>query len=138
MLTIDKIIMKIKCISVKLNEDQLFVLGKYSSAKNHFSISLGEEYVVFGLTFEFNEFGNGCFVQILSNNNHLVHVPITLFDIIDERMSKYWELKKFPGGNIAIWPPTLYKEFYHDDLSEDVPEVVEDFKRIKEQILSEF
>ena len=53
-------------------------------------------------------------------------------------MSKFWELRKFPSGNIAIWPPTLYREFYHDDLSEDIIEVVEDFKRVKEQILGEF
>lgn len=130
--------MKIKCVSVSLNEDQLYVLGKHANVKNNFSLSVGKEYVVFGLTFEFLESGNGCFVQILSDSNHLVHVPIILFEIIDNRMSKFWELKNFPDGNVAIWPPTLYREFYHDDLSEDTIEVTEDFKRVKEQILGEF
>lgn len=130
--------MKIKSISLKLNETELHILGKHPSAKNHFHITVGKEYTVFGLTFEFNEFGNGCFVQIISDYNHLLHVPIALFEIIDSRISKYWEIRQFKQGGITMWPPSMYKEFYHDDLSEDVPEIIDDFKKVKEQILFEF
>lgn len=130
--------MKVKCISEKLNTDQLHILGNNAARKNHFSISIGKEYTVFGLTSSFGDMGCGCFVQLLSDYDHLVHIPIVLFEIVDSRLSKYWELKRFADGDIAIWPPSLYQEYYHDDLSEDVYEVIEDFKLVKAQILHEF
>ncbi|WP_316812829.1 hypothetical protein [Pedobacter heparinus] len=130
--------MKIKCIAIKLEKDQLILLGKYGNAKNHFSVSIGKEYIVFGLTFRFEEFGSGCFVEILSDNNHLIQVPILLFNMIDPRPSKHWEIKQFSEKLITFWPPSMYKDFYHDDLSEDVPDVVEDFLEVKKKILFEF
>ena len=130
--------MKIKCIKEKLDDDQLSILGEYAHAKNSFSISADKEYIVFGLTFEFGDLGHGCFVQILSDNNHLMHVPMVQFVTTDDRVSKYWEIKSYSDGGVTLWPPSMYREFYHDDLTEDVIDVIEDFKRVKQQILSEF
>lgn len=120
--------MKIKCIQLKLNDSQCSILGKNPSAKNSFYLTLNREYAVFGLTFKNGEFGNGCFVEILSDHSHLISVPLILFEIVDHSISKYWMIKLFPEGTITMWPPSMYREFYHDDLSEDVVEVVEDFK----------
>jgi len=130
--------MKVRCNALKVSIDQLYVLGKNAEAKNHFAISIGKDYVVFGLTFSYNNMEIGCFVQILSDNEHLVHVPVILFDIVDSRLSSYWEIKTFPDGDITLWPSSFYREYYHDDLTEDVKDVIEDFNIVKQKILNEF
>ncbi|MNE57959.1 hypothetical protein D3C80_1529570 [compost metagenome] len=130
--------MKVNCNSLKLEADNISILGQNAQAKNNFSITIGQTYTVFGLTFSFGGFGSGCFVQILSDNNHLIDVPIVLFETVDNRLSKYWEFKSYPDGGITLWPPSFYKDYYHDDLSEDIPEVVEDFKKVRELLINEY
>lgn len=128
--------MKISCNSKKLKTDQLYILGKHAESLNNFHITIGNDYIVFGL--RFNGVNNGCFVQILSDYNHLIEVPILLFDIIDSRSSGFWEIKLFSEGSITLWPPSFYREYYHDDLFEEVLEIVEDFKKVNQQITTEF
>lgn len=130
--------MQIKCISLKLSNDQLSKHGRHAAVTNNYVITINKCYNVFGLTFNFSDFSVGCFVEIISDNNNLVHVPIVLFEIVDNRPSNYWVVKKFSDGTVTLWPPSFYQEFYHDDLSEGVPEIMEDFKRVKEMILSEY
>lgn len=130
--------MKVRCVSVKLQTADLEILGAYPEASNFFSISTGKEYVVFGMSFYFRKQGRGCFVQILSDHNHLIDVPIKLFEVIDDRSSRYWCIKSDADGNVFLWPESFFKEFYHDDLSEDIDFVVNDFNRVKEKIVNEF
>ncbi|RKR84189.1 hypothetical protein BDD43_4416 [Mucilaginibacter gracilis] len=130
--------MKVRCNSVKISDSNLHTLGKNAAAKNHFNITIGKEYVVFGLIFGFDDWGCGCFAQILSDYDHLIQVPIILFDIVDNRISNYWDLRKSVDGNITLWPSSFYLEYYHDDLFEEVPDIVADFKKVKQSIITEF
>jgi hypothetical protein len=130
--------MKVKCVAQQLKEEQYYMLGKNPIAKGHYSITSGKEYTVFGLSFLFGSDGNGCFIQILSDYEHLITVPIALFEIVDKRLSVLWELKIFNDGDVTLWPPSFYRDYYHDDLSEDIPDVVLDFKDLKVIILNEF
>ena len=50
---------------------------------------------------------------------------------------KCWELKVDENKNIRLWPPSFYRMYYRDDLSENVPEIVEDFQRVKALIEKE-
>jgi hypothetical protein len=126
------------CTSVTSTLEQKELMGKpYSHSDFH--ISEGRKYVIFGLTFTSNGTkSNVCFLQIISDYGHLISVPIFLFDIVDKKVSKYWELKIFQDKGIALWPPSFYKEFYHDDLFEGVDEIVKDFKVVKANIEAEF
>ena len=130
--------MKVKCILEKVTQNQISVLGKNPDRKNDFGITVDKEYIVFGLTFYFDGWGNGCFVQIITDNDHLIQVPILLFEVVDNRMSSLWEFKLFSSGTIAMWPPSFYAEFYHDDLFEEIPEIVKDFNKVKHKIMTEF
>ncbi len=47
-------------------------------------------------------------------------------------------MKMWEDGAITLWPPSFYKEFYHDHLSEGVPEVVHDFERIYSLLSAEY
>jgi hypothetical protein len=130
--------MRVKCISQKLDEDQNYKLYRNSKAKEYSHITLGKEYPVFGLSFLFDSEGNGCFVQILSDYDHLLSIPIALFEIIDKRMSVFWEFKRFNDDCLTLWPSSFYRDYYHDDLFEGVPDIVADFYNVKLKILNEF
>ncbi|MFC4232786.1 hypothetical protein ACFOW1_12870 [Parasediminibacterium paludis] len=123
---------KTSCIS----EEQKRNLGMYS--KGDFHITEGKQYLVFGLTFLKNGDEHILNIEILSDYNHLISVPAIYFEFTDSRVSKYWEIKMFDDGSITLWPNSFYKEFYHEDLFEEVQENIEDFKHVKKCIEDEF
>ena len=116
--------MKIRCIAELPNEEQAVRLGKnYSPGKQEFSLFIGKEYIVFGLSI----LDGATWVQILSDFGYLYSVPLCLFEITDGRVSRYWQARSYENGTLKLWPPSFYQDYYHDDLIEGVPEVVEDF-----------
>ncbi len=126
--------MKILCKSKTLSSEHVQILGDYAEQKNHFHITVGKEYIVLALTFD----EHTCFVQIVSDYEHLIHVPIILFDVTDERISSYWIYRKLDDNCFALWPSSFFKEFYNDDLFEEVDEIVKDFSIVRAQIESEY
>ena len=42
-----------------------------------------------------------------------------------------------PDSAVMFLPPSLYREYYFDDLIEGVPEILEDFQKVRAQIESE-
>lgn len=90
-----------------------------------------------GLTFSFGNIGIGCFLENISDYGRLTSAPECLFETVDPRVSKFWELKLLDNGDILLWPPSFYQDYYHDDLSEGVPEIVSDFKRVYQMLEKE-
>lgn len=129
--------MILKCNSVLPNKEQAKKLNKtYRPGKQDFGLKKGNIYIAFGLYY--NE-GNP-WVDIVCEETktpYLHPVPLMLFDIIDGRPSKYWDIRMDKNGDMIMRPPSFYKEYYHDDLFEEIPEVVEDFMRIKSLLENE-
>ncbi|MFC4815679.1 hypothetical protein [Flavobacterium sp. GCM10023249] len=76
------------------------------------------------------------YVQIYLDNK-LISIPVELFEIIDSRVSKYW-LVSYANSTTRLWPNEFYKEYFHDDLFEEVPEVLSQFSEVKNKLESEF
>jgi hypothetical protein len=76
-------------------------------------------------------------VDIASDSGYLYPVPLCLFEVIDGRVSQHWQVRQYEDGDLTLWPPSFYREYYHDDLIEGVPEVVDDFRRVRIQIEDE-
>jgi hypothetical protein len=131
--------MIVRCVSRFPNDVQLGYLGPGFLRNQDFHITPGKEYVVFGLTvvIEPGYPGRGLRVEHLTDYGNLVGTPICLFEILDGTVSQYWQTRVREDGTVTLWPPTFYREFYHDDLSDGEPDVVEDFKRVKELIEAE-
>ena len=123
--------MVIKCISIRPNVSQKELLPEaYRNADFH--ITENKEYLVLGIRFLLDSSVGRCsMVEISSDYGHLSSVPLFLFEIIDSSVSKYWKIKIFNEFTITLWPEAFYREYFHDDLSENIEEVVNDFKRIK-------
>lgn len=102
--------------------------------KETLPVIVGEEYLVLGLTFRVN---GGIHVLVQTGKYWIGFVPIEVFDIKDSRVSKYWRLKYFDGGNIGLWHPVMYKPYFLDDLSEDVAEIVEEYLKVYQEMIDE-
>ena len=100
----------------------------------HFSI--GNTYTVYGMRFE----PKPCAVtvDVITEGNRLVGAPLSLSRITDARASRNWEARVWEDGALTLWPASLYLPYYHNDLSEDVPDVSADFRRVRATMESEF
>ena len=126
--------MVIKCISSKPTQEQkkMLPLGYENS---EFHISPEKSYIVFGLSFMLHsDHGRCCMVEIISDYEHLTHAPLFLFNVVDPRISKYWSLKVIDDFTIVVWPDLFNRDYFHDDLSENVPEVVSAFLKLRKLI----
>jgi len=119
--------------------EQLLVLGQDYYQNQAFHVHAGAAYVVLGLTFHIrsNLYGTAMTVEIQDDYGRLATVPLCLFEIVDEHLSTYWVIRHWTDGTVAMWPPSFFADFYHDDLSEGVAEVVSDYARVKRQIEAE-
>jgi len=129
--------MRIKCIALLPNDEQAKYLGigkHYYPGSMVFNLRLGQEYIVYGISF----LGGAAWVQIANPSNTYVYsVPLCLFEITDGTVSKYWVARVDQDGDVFLWPASFYKPYYHDDLTEGVLEIVEDFQRVRQLILEE-
>jgi hypothetical protein len=83
--------------------------------------------------------GRGAWVEVLMEPDipTLIPAPLCLFEIVDPRVSRYWEIHVSDEGMVRLWPPSFYREYYHDDLSDRAPEIVKDFWRVHALIEAE-
>jgi hypothetical protein len=131
--------MLVRCISTQPTEEQAQRLGvgkNYFPGKQQFGVAAGEKYLVFGLSIVDGE----TWIDILLLPSGYLHsVPLILFEILDRRLSKYWVIGFGPKGNLIMRPSSIVDQpYYFDDLSNGVPEVVEDFREVKELLEAEF
>jgi len=115
------------------------MLGPDYYRKQAFHIHGDGTYTVLGLTFHIrsNLYGSGVTVQIDDDYGRLASVPLCLFEIVDDRMSSHWVARQWADGTVAMWPPSFFIDFYYDDLSEGVDEIVRDHARVKQELEAE-
>lgn len=128
--------MKVRCVAEFPTEAQAQKLGAgkvYFRGRQAFYVQIGAEYVVFGL----RVFAGAPWVDILSESGYLYPVPLCLFEIIDNRLSRYWTIKMYEDGDIILQPPSFFRDYYHDDLIESNKEVLQDFARVRDLLEQE-
>lgn len=127
--------MRVKCISTYPTEEQVQRLGKSFYRNQAFHIEEGKDYVVLGI--EFSADSSIPFISIVGQYGKLNHAPLSLFEVVDARLSRHWEIRVLGNGATVFWPNSFFRDFYHDDLSELVPEVVADFDRVRTRMEAE-
>lgn len=77
--------MIVRCVAEYPNQEQLEQLGPEFLGKRGFHITVGKEYIVFGLTvvFDANRVGRGIHLEHLTDYGHLVNTPGCLFQVVD-------------------------------------------------------
>jgi hypothetical protein len=122
----------VKCVKKHLDKNNF---EKYKCAeqfKNEQNITIDKEYLVIGINIYQGAiiYGTGIYVQILNDDKIWAQLPIDLFEIRDKKVSKHWEASKTSESEFSICPREFNKEYFYDDLTEMVPEVVKLFRGI--------
>ncbi len=127
--------MVIKCVSSVLTETQFRASGDPSLLHEGYPLKVGREYLVFALTIDTSsaaaQGGVWVSIQMEPKSPTMIAVPLSLFEIIDPRASRYWTVGSPREGLLRIWPAAFLADFYHDDLSERLPEAVNDFWKVQ-------
>lgn len=106
--------MKVRCVATALDSEQTNALGlPPDGIILDYRLTVGEEYLVIGLTFELGTAndGAGVYAHVLLPNGDLAYSHLYLFEVIDPRASCYWHVRKvqFAGEQfIELLPPTLF------------------------------
>lgn len=131
--------MTVKCIGVSLTDEQRKKLGASHTLRTVYQLSVGTLYTVLGITLAVHSriFGSATLFEIRDDAGRCYSIPACLFDIVDARPSKFWRVRKRGELDVALWPEEFYREFFHDDLSEGVPDVVSAFANVVRRLQSE-
>jgi hypothetical protein len=122
--------MLVKCVSAAPDASQIERLGAtYLPGRQQFGLLVGQVYTVFGLRLLDGEPWLDT-VDPDREPGYLFSAPLFLFQIVDGHVPEIWEARVDSDGDLRIAPPSFFAEFYFDDLFEEVPEVVEDFRRV--------
>jgi hypothetical protein len=132
--------MIVKCIATQAGDALLSPLDPGFQRDRSFGVVLGREYLVISLTVDTGPLsdGRGTWVDILMDTEipTVISVPLGLFKVVDPRVSRYWEIRVSDDG-VTFRPPSLYKGYYHDDLSNRDTETVNDFWRVYRALKAE-
>lgn len=129
--------MKVTCIATELNASQKQVMGLNNNEEPSYPFIIGDSYTVLGIHSQLGYYA-GTMLHMASPSGYILPTPLCLFDVVDDRPSRYWKIQKYNEHQITLWPEEFYQEYFHDDLSDGVPEVVEIYKKVVERLEKEF
>jgi len=124
--------MKVRCLANVATADQVKRYGLDPRVEHRYYVTPGKEYLVLALTAVAGDsaYGPGVTVDVLDDFERWSIKPLFLFEVVDPRPSRYWLAKKVGEAELALWPESFFQDFYHDHLTDGVPDVVADFKRV--------
>lgn len=126
-------------MKVELTQAEAAAMGLSVSRGQDFHLTPGKEYPVIGLQFSVNTkvHGTGAWVHLVSDHGHLGWAPLVLFEILDPRVSRLWEIRTATPGVVTLWPSLLYTEFFHEDLADGKAATVTEFQRLHDALEAE-
>lgn len=127
--------MKAKCIATCLTVEQKTGLSLQESNDPQYPFNIGDIYTVLGIHTQTGYYAG---TMLTIPMRYAVFAPLCLFEIVDDRPSKYWKIHKHSDDEISLWPEEFYQEYFHDDLTDGVPEVVKIYNRVVERLENEF
>ncbi len=132
--------MRVKCTSRELTEEQRLLFKTPPLFRSRYQISIGKEYIVLGISLVVNSpvYGNMVLLEMVNDAGIYLSIPAALFEIIDNRCSSFWEARLYENGAVAMWPPEFYETYFHDRLSDNVPEIREIFESVLQKMKAEF
>ena len=126
--------MRVKCKHNRLKEE---FVGKFSFLGpdfNTFDFKIGQEFTVLGLSYH-----SICpIVEIYNGGTNPSSVPLFMFEVMDDTLSKYWKVKYNEDyKTLRLEPEIFYDEYFADRLSDQVPEVEKAFFEIYDLLVKE-
>ncbi len=131
---------RVRCVSEKVSDELAAAMGPGFAPHQVTALTTGREYLVLELFFATGDepFGTGTWVVIPDDHGRFGEAPLPLFEVTDPRVSRYWELQRWPNGNVTLGPAVFGRDFFVDDLFEGVPAAAAEFRRVYQLLDSEF
>src|SRR5262249_23669517 len=128
-------VVRVRCIAENLTAEQAAALyHPHPAPSGHtYAVRLGAEYTVFDITCANPLAFVGIASEVDLGIELLYPTPLCLFEITDPSIPSIWVARIRRDGVLCLEPPSFY-EHYYEDLSNAVPRVVEDFRRVRAQI----
>ena len=125
--------MKIRCIAntgADLPESYFLPHLDYKK-ETEFQLTLGKEYIVYALY----EWEGKIWYYICDERYtyYPIHNPAPLFEVVDDRISKYWRFKLAPNGLLTLaFEQWCSEPYFYDKLTDQKEEEVLIFEKVKE------
>ncbi len=122
--------------------EDLFKEGSGSNESTQFNVIQGRQYTVYGMTIWHNYMW-----YYIADEAYLYYPrwnPAPLFDVVDNRLSKYWVFSFQRGCNESstytsiVFPEWANDPYYYDALTDGEEQAVELFKKYKRLMDVEF
>ena len=117
--------MKIKCKSLCLDHPN----SKITNGDMRDFLIINTVYIVYGI--RVSKLMTYC---LIFNGNHLIEVPIDLFDVIDNSVSNNWLFKVKENNDIYLRPKEFYDEYFFENFSDYEPKEREIFEILRLQM----
>ena len=130
--------MKIRCIAnTGANLPESYFLPHLGYKKeSEFQLSVGKEYIVYALY----EWEGKIWYYICDERYtyYPIHNPAPLFEVVDNRISKYWRFKLAPNGLLTLAFEQWFSDpYFYDKLTDQEEQAVLIFEQVKDLIDAE-
>ena len=130
--------MKIRCIAnTGANLPESYFLPHLGYKKeSEFQLSIDKEYIVYALY----EWEGKIWYYICDERYtyYPIHNPAPLFEVVDDRISKYWRFKLAPNGLLTLaFEQWFSNPYFYDKLTDQEEQAVLIFEQIKDLIDAE-
>jgi hypothetical protein len=96
--------MKVKCLGKQY---------KLSNVICDTGLDLDKIHIVYGIEKQIDKT-----LYFVYTGEHITYIPDYMFEIMDDKPSKFWLEKKWVSGSITLWPELFYKEYFFEDFGE--------------------
>ena len=125
--------MKIRCIAnTGADLPESYFLPHLSYKKEtEFQLRVGKEYIVYALY----EWEGKIWYYICDERYtyYPIHNPAPLFEVVNDRISKYWRFKLAPNGLLTLAFEQWFSEpYFYDKLTDQEEQAVLIFEQVKE------
>lgn len=130
--------MRVRCRATRPTTEQLAAIGSGLAAARAAGLAVGSEYTVLGLQFETHSvvWGTGPWARVAVGED-LVVAPLCLFDIVEERASRHWRVRRWQDGSVTLWPEAFYADYFLNDVKRKKPAALDELRRICELLAAE-
>jgi hypothetical protein len=97
---------------------------------------LGKEYSVLAMTVCARAWFHGASLvyQVVSDHGQINHCPFWMFEVVEDSIPSFWKVRHESNGDVLLWPPEFFMDFFHDRLSDGDPRYVDALKYLQARV----
>jgi len=121
-----------------LTESQNVTLGYPAEHECCFELTIGQEYTVLGINcLSTSRINKGTAFLLRDDIGRCSFVPICLLEVSNPSPSKFWVARIDNEFDFCLWPKEFCIEYFLDDLTNGIPEVVAAFDQVCRELDAE-